>query len=412
MTRVFQGRRAGGQSCSGETLSVAEGVTRAQVWKHIEKLRGLGYSIEACAGDGYRLAGTPDRLYPEEIRSGLETRWLAREIHHFEETDSTNRIALELARAAAPHGTTVIAEAQTAGRGRLGRSFYSPSGSNLYTSIVLRPSISVAQAPELILASAVATAESVAETLGPALADRVEIVLQDGRSHLVLQGIESVDEVEAQLSPVLQGAGYLDRDVVERHVFSLERILDLDPRVLPALMSIQAIVFLVTGWLLARMRVPQPPTHRVSPSQALLYGVGGGVVALIASAAIAALLRLLGLPVEEQEWLTELFTDPVALAWLAPWIVLFGPIAEEVFFRRYAFRAIRRGLGVPGGLLISSALFAMVHFNPSGFLVYMSIGVVLAAVYERTGRLVAPVVGHVTVNAVVLLVATLTPPSI
>jgi membrane protease YdiL (CAAX protease family) len=244
------------------------------------------------------------------------------------------------------------------------------------------------------------------------LADRVEIVLKDGRSHLVLEGIESVDEVDAQLSPVLDTAGYLERDVVERRVFSLERVLDLDPRVLPALMSIQAIVFFITGWSLARLRVPQSPVHRVSPPQALLFGVGGGVVALLASAAIGGLLRLLGLPVEEQEWLTELFTNPVALAWLAPWIVLFGPIAEEVFFRRYAFRAIRRALGMPGGILVSSALFAMVHFNPSGFLVYMSIGVVLAWVYERTGRLLAPVVGHVTVNAVVLLVATVTPTSI
>jgi BirA family biotin operon repressor/biotin-[acetyl-CoA-carboxylase] ligase len=153
-------RRAGGQSCSGETLSVAEGVSRAQVWKHIENLRGLGYAIEASAGDGYRLAGTPDRLYAEELHAGLETRWLAREIHHFEEIDSTNRVALELARTEAPHGATVIAEAQTAGRGRLGRTFFSPAHLNLYTSIVLRPNLTTASAPTWILAAAIAVAET------------------------------------------------------------------------------------------------------------------------------------------------------------------------------------------------------------------------------------------------------------
>ena len=153
-------RRAGDRSCSGETLSVAEGVTRAPVWKHIETLRGLGYAIKASAGEGYRLAGTPDRLYAEEIHAGLETSWLAREIHHFEETDSTNRVALELARSGAPHGTTVIAEAQTAGRGRLGRAFYSPPHLNLYTSIVLRPTLTTTNAPTWILAAATAVAET------------------------------------------------------------------------------------------------------------------------------------------------------------------------------------------------------------------------------------------------------------
>lgn len=158
-------RRAGGESCSGEALSAEQGVSRAQVWKHVEALRKRGYRIEAEAGDGYRLVGVPDRLFPEEIQHGLATRWLARDIRHFEETDSTNRVALELAQAGVEHGTAVIAEAQSAGRGRLGRSFHSPPNVNLYTSIVLRPEVSTAEAPAFILASAVAVAESVAEAL-------------------------------------------------------------------------------------------------------------------------------------------------------------------------------------------------------------------------------------------------------
>ena len=155
-------RRAGGRPCSGERLSENQGVSRAQVWKDVQTLRARGYTIEAVRGEGYRLVAVPDRLYPEEIACGLRTRWLAHTIHHFEQTDSTNRVALDLAREGAPHGTAVVAEAQTAGRGRLGRSFFSPAGANLYTSLVLRPEITTDAAPAFILASAVAVAETVA----------------------------------------------------------------------------------------------------------------------------------------------------------------------------------------------------------------------------------------------------------
>jgi BirA family biotin operon repressor/biotin-[acetyl-CoA-carboxylase] ligase len=138
-------------------------VSRAQVWKYVESLRKRGYRIDAEAGDGYRLAGIPDRLYPEEIAVGLSTSWLARDLRYFDTTDSTNRVALELAREGAAHGTTVVAEGQTAGRGRLGRSFFSPIHQNLYTSIVLRPRLTTAEAPTWTLAAAAAVADAVAE---------------------------------------------------------------------------------------------------------------------------------------------------------------------------------------------------------------------------------------------------------
>lgn len=159
-------RRRPGEPCSGALLSESLGVTRSQVWKHVEALRRRGYAIEGTPGGGYRLASVPDRLYPEEIHAGLATRWLARDLRWLEETDSTNRVAGDLARGGAAHGTTVVAEGQTAGRGRLGRSFFSPPYRNLYTSIVLRPALSVAEAPPVILAAATAVAEAVEETLG------------------------------------------------------------------------------------------------------------------------------------------------------------------------------------------------------------------------------------------------------
>ena len=159
-------RRAGESPCSGEALSEVLGVSRAQVWKHVETLRGRGYVIAGEPGGGYRLASVPDRLYAEELRHGLQTRWLGCEIHHFDSLDSTNREAADRARRGAPHGAVVLAEGQTAGRGRLGRSFFSPPYLNLYHSIVLRPALTLAEAPGVILAAGLAVAESVAAEVG------------------------------------------------------------------------------------------------------------------------------------------------------------------------------------------------------------------------------------------------------
>ncbi len=265
----------------------------------------------------------------------------------------------------------------------------------LEAELPLRPASGSHVAPEEVVARV--------EALG--LARAVEIVFKDGSDHLVLRDVADADLLDARLLPLLLSAGYLEREAAVQQVFSVEGLLDRDPRTLPALLSIQTVTFLLLGLILARLRARARPLTRASPLRALGVGVGGGVAALLASAAIGSGLEALGLPVEEQDWLARLFTDPVALAWLAPWIVLFGPLAEEVFFRRYAFRVIAERAGLPAGLLVSSAMFATIHFNPSGFLIYLVIGAVLAWVYERTGRLLAPIAGHVTVNAVVLLAA-------
>jgi len=159
-------REEAGGAVSGEALSNRLGVSRAQIWKHVGTLRKRGYEIEGEPGGGYRLRGIPDRLYGHEIQQGLDTRWLAQRIEHLEETKSTNQVAFDLGRNDAPAGTTVIAESQTAGRGRLGRSFFSPPHQNLYTSILLRPTGSITDAPTLILAAAIAVADTVAEFVG------------------------------------------------------------------------------------------------------------------------------------------------------------------------------------------------------------------------------------------------------
>jgi BirA family biotin operon repressor/biotin-[acetyl-CoA-carboxylase] ligase len=103
----------------------------------------------------------PRRLLPAEIAALLGTRRIGRVVHHFDSIDSTNRHAMELARVGAAEGEVVMSEAQTAGRGRLGRSFFSPAGLSFYGSIILRPSIPPTQAPQITLVAGLAVAEVV-----------------------------------------------------------------------------------------------------------------------------------------------------------------------------------------------------------------------------------------------------------
>jgi len=145
---------------SGEAISGKLGFTRAAVWKHVEALRGRGYRIDAIPARGYRLVGVPDRLTALEIRPLLNTHDLGQVVHSYDELTSTNDRAKELADEGAEHGEVVVAEAQTSGRGRRGRTWVSPPRKNLYFSVVLRPDLPPARAPELTLVASVAISEA------------------------------------------------------------------------------------------------------------------------------------------------------------------------------------------------------------------------------------------------------------
>ncbi len=147
---------------SGARMSRALRISRTAVWKHIVALRGAGYVVDAIPSRGYRLRNAPDLLLASEIQRGLRTSFVGRDIRHFETTDSTNRIALSLAETGAAEGTVVVAEEQTAGRGRLGRSWFSPPRVNLYASVILRPSLPMAEAAQVVLVGAVAAARAIA----------------------------------------------------------------------------------------------------------------------------------------------------------------------------------------------------------------------------------------------------------
>ena len=154
-------KRVKGTWVSGELLSRRLGVSRAAIWKHIRKLKEEGYGIEASPKKGYLLAEISDLLLPEEIRDGLSADVFGRkEIFYYRELDSTNGKAKELAAAGAPEGTVVIAEKQTEGRGRRGRSWFSPSADGIYVSLIIRPDIAPTEASRITLMTAVATAEA------------------------------------------------------------------------------------------------------------------------------------------------------------------------------------------------------------------------------------------------------------
>lgn len=154
-------KETSGAYLSSARLSAQLGISRAAIWKQISSLRETGYSIDALPSKGYRLKAGPDRLLSEAIQDGLNTKLIGREIVFFAETDSTNHRAALLAEQGSADGTVVVAEAQSAGKGRLGRRWTSPAGVNLYLSIILRPAIAPRAAPLLTFLSSLATARTI-----------------------------------------------------------------------------------------------------------------------------------------------------------------------------------------------------------------------------------------------------------
>jgi len=148
---------------SGGVLCDKLDVPRAELLKRIDSLRERGYVIHTRGGLGYRLVEVPDRLGEAQIGPLLASGELGRKIHHLEELESTNDEAHRLAEAGALHGEVVVADSQTKGRGRRSRSWIAPAGKAVTLSVILRPTLPVARAPEITLASAVAVAEAARE---------------------------------------------------------------------------------------------------------------------------------------------------------------------------------------------------------------------------------------------------------
>ncbi|HCW52186.1 MAG TPA: biotin--[acetyl-CoA-carboxylase] ligase [Clostridium sp.] len=133
---------------SGEYLSNELNVSRTSVWKHIKKLKSKGYKIEGISNKGYKLIQSPDKLTEVELQPLLKTHKIGRTVYHFDNIDSTNIKAKELAKNSAPDGSIVIAEEQTLGTGRFNRKWVSPKG-GIWFSLLLKPSVPPSEAPKI-----------------------------------------------------------------------------------------------------------------------------------------------------------------------------------------------------------------------------------------------------------------------
>jgi len=151
---------AGDEYISGAALAAKLGVSRNAVWKAVKSLEAEGHIIESAASKGYRLNGDSNKLAAELITPYLRTKSLGRVLSVHDEIGSTNSYAKELAANGAVHGTVVVADMQTAGRGRLGRSFVSPSGKGIYMSVIIRPDYPSEIASLITTAAACAAAEA------------------------------------------------------------------------------------------------------------------------------------------------------------------------------------------------------------------------------------------------------------
>lgn len=136
---------------SGARIAREIGVSRSTVWRWVERLRQLGVRVKGQRSSGYFLEKVPDILTPDLIRKRLKGNLFGKRVYHFFKTDSSNRVAMDLAYAGEPEGAVILAEEQTAGRGRAGRSWHSERGTGLYFSLLLRPQLSPVQAPLLTM---------------------------------------------------------------------------------------------------------------------------------------------------------------------------------------------------------------------------------------------------------------------
>lgn len=160
-TEILRLLRESGDYISGQEFCRRFGVSRTAVWKAVNQLKEEGYGIEAVQNKGYRLRSNPDVLSSSELKSRIQNQWAGNRIYFYEETGSTNIDAKRLGEEGAEHGTVVVADKQSAGRGRRGRSWQSPAGKDIYFTILLRPPFLPGKAAGLTLVMALSVAQAI-----------------------------------------------------------------------------------------------------------------------------------------------------------------------------------------------------------------------------------------------------------
>ncbi|NDI34387.1 biotin--[acetyl-CoA-carboxylase] ligase [Chengkuizengella sediminis] len=154
------------QYISGEKLSKELNCSRTAIWKHIQALKKKGYVFESTPRLGYRVLKTPpEPLDLSRIISGLDTRFMGLNVKYVQEVGSTQTLAAEMVKKGANEGTVIIAEQQTEGRGRLGRKWFSPPGTGLWMSMILKPHIPLQFIHQLTLLISVAVCRVIKKLL-------------------------------------------------------------------------------------------------------------------------------------------------------------------------------------------------------------------------------------------------------
>ncbi|WP_195989828.1 biotin--[acetyl-CoA-carboxylase] ligase [Clostridium sp. D53t1_180928_C8] len=155
-----------GKNISGEEIAKALNISRTSIWKAINSLRNEGYIINAVTNKGYSLDTNTDFISKEGISLYLNEPCSDIEIYSYKTISSTNKIAKNLALSGAKHGTVVISEEQTDGKGRLGRIFYSPANTGIYMSIILRPNLTAMDSVLITTSSSVVICKAIKKVTG------------------------------------------------------------------------------------------------------------------------------------------------------------------------------------------------------------------------------------------------------
>ena len=160
-TRILRILRESKGFVSGQELCEKIGVSRTTIWKIVGQLKTEGYVIEGVRNRGYRLVDVPDTIDVEEVRCLLNTQWLGKEIYYQRSVDSTNSWAKRLADEGKPSGTVVLADKQTSGKGRRGRTWETPERLSIPISILLRPEFPPDKASMLTLVMGLSVVQAV-----------------------------------------------------------------------------------------------------------------------------------------------------------------------------------------------------------------------------------------------------------
>ena len=145
---------------SGQDLSDVLKISRVAVWKHIEKIRSLGYRIDSKQKRGYKFVNRTKKLLPWEITKKIKSEFVGRRVYYFDEIDSTQNYALQISNNKNENGTVIVAEKQTDGKGRLNRKWYSPEG-GIWLSVIIHPEFQISDATIIPLAASLALCESI-----------------------------------------------------------------------------------------------------------------------------------------------------------------------------------------------------------------------------------------------------------